>query len=143
LNCKLIEEKAIEYLRGKASKLTAEKIEDLVRYNRNAAFELLAKYNAVVLSDIKVEPKIESFLLQLAEMHDMKEPKAFFQGMQAALGCGSFKKEDATIQEIIDRAGGESLFSKIHKIPFNTVQKWYHNKEDLPKWLLNLLNRIT
>jgi hypothetical protein len=63
--------------------------------------------------------------------------------MQAALGCGSFKKEDATIQEIIDRAGGESLFSKIHKIPFNTVQKWYHNKEDLPKWLLNLLNRIT
>jgi hypothetical protein len=143
LKTKLIEEKAVEYLRGKVSKTTSDRIEEAVRYDRNAACELLARYNSVVLTGIKVAPRIEAFLFQLVKIHDMKEPNAFFQGMQAALGRGNYKKEDATIQEIIDRVGGESSFSKIHKIPFNTVQKWYHNKENLPQWLLNLLNRIT
>jgi hypothetical protein len=94
------------------------------------------------MTDTKLNSEADKFLIGLVEKHGLQGMKLFI-GLSGSNERWHVKKESASIREIIDRAGGERVFSKVHKIPFNTVQRWYHNKEVLPDWLVELLNRIS
>ena len=48
-----------------------------------------------------------------------------------------------TIQQVIDRAGGQSAFARLHGIPLRTVQRWYHKDTTPPDWLVKILDSIT
>jgi len=48
-----------------------------------------------------------------------------------------------TIRQIIDRAGGQSAFARLHEIPLRTVQRWYHGDTTPHDWLTKLLDKNT
>ena len=48
-----------------------------------------------------------------------------------------------TIKEVIDRAGGQTAFARLHDIPLRTVQDWAAGKRQPPDWLVKILDRIT
>lgn len=45
------------------------------------------------------------------------------------------------IKQIIDRAGGQAPFAKLHGIPWLTVHRWYHGHNSPPQWLVRLLDK--
>lgn len=47
------------------------------------------------------------------------------------------------ISDIIDRAGGQTKFARLHGIPLRTVQDWAAGKRQPPAWLVKLLDKIT
>lgn len=46
------------------------------------------------------------------------------------------------ISDIIDRAGGQTKFSRLHGIPLRTVQDWAAGKRQPPAWLVKLLDKV-
>lgn len=47
------------------------------------------------------------------------------------------------ISDIIDRAGGQTKFARLHGIPLRTVQDWAAGKRRPPAWLVRILDKIT
>lgn len=47
------------------------------------------------------------------------------------------------ISDIIDRAGGQTKFARLHEIPLRTVQNWASGDRKPPAWLVKLLDKIT
>lgn len=47
------------------------------------------------------------------------------------------------ISDIIDRAGGQTKFARLHEIPLRTVQDWAAGKRQPPAWLVQILDKIT
>lgn len=54
-----------------------------------------------------------------------------------------FIEEVSEIESIIDRAGGQSAFARLHGIPLRTVQNWAVGERQPPDWLVKILDRIT
>lgn len=140
---KVLKKDIHSFLKGKLEKAAELEIRQLLEQERCIAADFLTERHLLIMTDTKINSEADKFLIGLVEKHGLQEDEAFYRGFQAAMSAGMFKKESASIREIIDRAGGERVFSKVHKIPFNTVQRWYHNKEFLPDWLVELLNRIS
>ena len=51
--------------------------------------------------------------------------------------------EVSEIESVIDRAGGQSAFARLHGIPLRTVQDWAAGKRQPPDWLVKILDKIT